>query len=139
MSTEEVFRAFIDQTVYVNSIEKEEPFYRWQVTLTADQIQTLAGADITDQTGEIEKVRITKRGNSGIARNMVLYGKQSSVTIEGQMEIRELLCSPDVVIRNRMEVKHQVLICCQVRIFILRRIKREIINCMVAALVTESA
>ena len=101
LSTEEVFRAFIDQTVYVNSIEKEEPFYRWQVTLTADQIQTLAGADITDQTGEIEKVRITKRGNSGIARNMVLYGKQSSVTIEGQMEIRELLCSPDVVIRKQ--------------------------------------
>ena len=85
----------------MNSIEKEEPFYRWQVTLTADQIQTLAGADITDQTGEIEKVRITKRGNSGIARNMVLYGKQSSVTIEGQMEIRELLCSPDVVIRKQ--------------------------------------
>ena len=56
---------------------------------------------ITDQTGEIEKVRITKRGNSGIARNMVLYGKQSSVTIEGQMEIRELLCSPDVVIRKQ--------------------------------------
>lgn len=26
LSTEEVFRAFIDQTVYVNSIEKEEPF-----------------------------------------------------------------------------------------------------------------
>ena len=101
LSTEEVFRAFIDQTVYVNSIEKEEPFYRWQVTLTADQIQTLAGADITDQTGEIEKVRITKRGNSGIARNMVLYGKKSSVTIEGQMEIRELLCSPDVVIRKQ--------------------------------------
>lgn len=101
LSTEEVFRAFIDQTVYVNSIEKEEPFYRWQVTLTADQIQTLAGADITDQTGEIEKVRITKRGNSGIVRNMVLYGKQSSVTIEGQMEIRELLCSPDVVIRKQ--------------------------------------
>ena len=56
---------------------------------------------ITDQTGEIEKVRITKRGNSGIARNMVLYGKKSSVTIEGQMEIRELLCSPDVVIRKQ--------------------------------------
>ena len=32
---------------------------------------------------------------------MVLYGKQSSVTIEGQMEIRELLCSPDVVIRKQ--------------------------------------
>ena len=32
---------------------------------------------------------------------MELYGKQSSVTIEGQMEIRELLCSPDVVIRKQ--------------------------------------
>ena len=101
LSTEAVFRAFIDQTVYVNSIEKEEPFYRWQVSLAAEQLQALVGTDITEQIGEIENIRITKRGNSGIARNMVLYGKQGSVTIKGQMEIRELLCDPDVVIRKQ--------------------------------------
>ena len=40
LSTEEVFRDFIDKKIYVNSIEKEEPMYRWSIDYSKEQMQS---------------------------------------------------------------------------------------------------
>lgn len=120
LSTEEVFREFIDEKLYVNSIEKEEPMYRWSIDYSKEQmqaavsqglLQVAAGsltfydkegneADRSDEfvengtdavLGMIKNIKITERGNSGIAQSMVIYGKKGAVKVDGQMAIRQVL------------------------------------------------
>ncbi len=120
LSTEEVFRDFIDGKLYVNSIEKEEPMYRWSIDYSKEQIQSAVSQGLlqvadgsltfydkegneadrlsefaekgTDAIlGTIKNIKITARGNSGIAQSMVIYGKQGAVKVDGQMSIRQVL------------------------------------------------
>lgn len=120
LSTEEVFRDFIDEKIYVNSIEKEEPMYRWSIDYSKEQMQAAVSQGLSQVAadsltfydkkenevdrlsefaeqgaeavlGTIKNIKITARGNSGIAQSMVIYGKQGAVKVVGQMAIRQAL------------------------------------------------
>lgn len=133
LSTEEVFRDFIDNKIYVNSIEKDEPLYRWTISYDAQQMEdtvyreiqnmVLSGSgDVTfynkegaetdasgavqqngvsETLGSLQDIRISNRGNSGIAQDVLIYGKQASVRISGQMAIRQLFHPADVSIEKQ--------------------------------------
>lgn len=132
LSTEEVFRDFIDKKIYVNSIEKEEPMYRWSIDYSKEQMQSavsqglpqvaagcltfydkegnesdaiteFAGQEAEEILGTIKNIIITERGNSGIAQSMVIYGKQGAVKVDGQMAIRQVLYPFEVEIVKQDE------------------------------------
>lgn len=60
-------------------------WYRWQVKLPAETLGAKLGI------GKAEKIRILKRGRSGLIRSLRVSGTKCRVTLEGQEKIRQQL------------------------------------------------
>ncbi|MCI7061681.1 MAG: SpoIID/LytB domain-containing protein [Lachnospiraceae bacterium] len=60
-------------------------WYRWQVKLTGEILGAKLGI------GKVQRIRILKRGKSGLIRRIRIIGTKGRVTIEGQEKIRQQL------------------------------------------------
>lgn len=73
--------------------ESSCPFYRWETSLTSQQIINgiyhLTGSDI----GTIKKIEVNGRGEGGIASQITVYGNKKQVIIKKQNDIRKAFCS----------------------------------------------
>lgn len=73
--------------------ESSYPFYRWETSLTPQQIVNgiyhLTGSDI----GKIKKIEVNGRGEGGIASQITVYGDRKQIIIKKQNDIRKAFCS----------------------------------------------
>ena len=125
LDNEDSFRSFIDGNLGTGFIEEEEPFFRWSVTFTKEQLTEAINAHLYDRIkampenllamnskgeyekkdissiGEVENIEITKRGASGIIEEMVIIGTAETILVKGQSNARALLCPEQVAIRKQ--------------------------------------
>lgn len=120
--TEENFRSFIDGKLGTGFIEENEPFFRWNVTFTKEQLTQAINNHLYDRIeamsenilvknargdfekkaiqsiGDLVNVEVTKRGSSGIILEMVITGSSETILVKGQANARALLCPEEVSI-----------------------------------------
>ncbi len=122
LSNNDRFRMFIDDSSEYNPIEKDFPFYRWNVTFTKEELSEAVNYNLksrieanpnnfivitpegdfvrksVDTIGEVTKIEINKRGKSGIILDMTIYGTENSIKVTGQTNARAILCSVNATI-----------------------------------------
>ena len=125
LSNEESFRNFIDGELGTGFIEEEEPFFRWTVEFTKEQLTEAINAHLYERIvampenilaksaegkyekkeissiGELESIEITKRGDSGIIEEMVIDGTEEKILVKGQANARALLSPENVTIQKQ--------------------------------------
>lgn len=106
LSEEGAFRKFISEDAY-DTYEKDMPWYRWQVTESAEHIQMVLENKIaalgdnvyvkqedgsfmkgTTSLGNILGIAVTKRGTSGIAKEIEITGETAVIRITTEYAIR---------------------------------------------------
>lgn len=85
--TEEAFASFITKRDST-SLEAEDGWYRWQVTIPADVLSERA-AD--QKIGEIKGIEVRKRSAGGAAEAVRIEGTKGSMEIAGEYQIRKFL------------------------------------------------
>ena len=85
--TEEAFASFITKRDST-SLEVEDGWYRWQVTIPADVLSERA-AD--QKIGEITGIEVLRRSEGGAAETVRIEGEKGSMEIEGEYQIRKFL------------------------------------------------
>lgn len=70
------------------SLEVEDGWYRWQVTIPADVLSERA-AD--QKIGEITGIEVRRRSERGAAETVLIEGEKGSMEIEGEYQIRKFL------------------------------------------------
>ncbi len=125
LSSEELFQAFIDDDTGYDIYEKEFPFYRWTIEYSPDEMteavnSTLASRyeaapdkiltlqsdgsfysqPVTD-IGDIRNVTVTKRGVSGIVKELELEGSKATIRVIGQTNARALMAPYRVAIQRQ--------------------------------------
>lgn len=78
-SKEEIFRDFLLHNSY-ETYEQDISWYRWQVTIPAEQLLEQSGA--SKVMDALNRVKVTKRGSSGIAMELTLYGTKNGAAVE---------------------------------------------------------
>lgn len=78
----------------VNGIEKNDPYYRWNVEVTKEQLKNSVYRATGASAGEIKRIEINSRGSGGIASQITIYGTKKQIIIKKQNDIRKALCSP---------------------------------------------
>lgn len=85
--TEEAFASFITKRDST-SLEAEDGWYRWQVTLPAKVLGERAG----EQTiGEVRSIEVLRRSEGGAAEAVSVTGSKGSMELKGEYEIRRFL------------------------------------------------
>ena len=111
LSSEAAFQDFIDHTDAFDFFEKGIPWFRWNVTLTKDDMQyavdnkllsvsknvkvkTQSGkyvqSDISS-VGAIKDIVVSKRGKSGVVKQIIIYGEDNTIQIDSEYAIRVVL------------------------------------------------
>lgn len=110
---EETFAAFID-TVGESDFEKEEPWYRWSYQVAdmdeerilrmlkeryaayPDRILTKEGSEYVskpiEDPGKILNISVVKRGEGGVAEELLIEGEKASYLVIAELNIRYVLC-----------------------------------------------
>lgn len=125
LENEDSFRSFIDGTLGTGFIEEEEPFFRWTVEFTKEQLTETINNHLYERIqampenllamnadgeyekkaissiGELESIEVTKRGASGIIEEMVIKGTAETILVKGQSNTRALLSPEQVTIRKQ--------------------------------------
>lgn len=125
LDNEDSFRSFIDGTLGTDFLEAEEPFFRWSVAFTKEQMTETINSHLYDRIkampenllamnaqgeyekkeigsiGDLERIEITKRGASGIIEEMVIYGTAETILVKGQTNARALFSPEQVTIRKQ--------------------------------------
>lgn len=125
LQAEDSFRSFIDGELGNDFLEEEEPFFRWNVEFTKEQLTATINANLYSRIqampeyilaenaageyekkdissiGEVESIEVTKRGDSGIIEEMVITGTQETILVKGQTNARSLLNPVNVLIRKQ--------------------------------------
>lgn len=125
MSAEESFRSFIDGELGMGFLEESEPFFRWTVEFTKEQMTEAINANLYNRiqampeyilakdksgnynkkdiasVGDVVSIEVTKRGDSGIIEEMVITGSQETILVKGQTNARALLSPLNVTIRKQ--------------------------------------
>lgn len=125
LENEDSFRSFIDGTLGTGFIEEEEPFFRWTVEFTREQLtetinshlyeriqampENLLAMNVNGQyekkaissIGDLESITVTKRGASGIIEEMEIKGTAETILVKGQSNARALLSPELVTIRKQ--------------------------------------
>ena len=94
--TEEAFASFITKRDST-SLEAEDGWYRWQVTLPAEVIGERAGEQ---KIGEIRSIEVLRRSEGGAAEAVFVTGSKGSMALEGEYEIRKFLSVKDYPIQK---------------------------------------
>lgn len=125
LDNEDSFRSFIDGKLGTGFIEEDEPFFRWSIAFTKEQLTDTINTHLYDRIkampenllamnakgeyekkeissiGEVENIEITKRGASGIIEEMVIKGTAETILVKGQSNARALLSPEQVTIRKQ--------------------------------------
>ena len=122
LSEEEDFIAFINDTE-LDAIEKDMPFYRWNIEFTdeemtkainemlperleksGDWIQVETGEDYftyqEDLTtiGDVENIEVTERSEGGVAQELLITGSEATIKVTGRTNILGLMTPKNVEI-----------------------------------------
>lgn len=108
LGDEAAFKAFIDSSGD-GYVECDEPWFRWQVTVTLEDIKaamekhlkqrmavnpkhfTVLSADGTIDTSDVTGVEILERADSGVVKKIRINGNNQTLTAAGEYNIRCLL------------------------------------------------
>lgn len=108
LEDETVFREFID-TPGDDYIESDEAWFRWQVMVTIDEIETAMNKHLKQRmavnpkhftvispdgeidTSDVIKVEILERAESGVVKKIRITGADQELTVSGEYNIRCLL------------------------------------------------
>lgn len=128
LSDEKAFRAFIDENIIsgdekIKTFERDLPFYRWTAAYTYEEmgdaieqgmlmcdssnLYVLNGEDFEQlggkipAVGDINSITVTARGDSGIAKEIVIQGSENTIKCVGQNNIRQLLYPYDIIITKQ--------------------------------------
>lgn len=124
-SEEAAFRQFIDDSSEYNCYEKDYPLFRWQIIFTPEEMtaaiqstlqqryETNPDKILTRQAdgtyvskpvsdiGQIVSVEVTKRGKSGIVKEITIVGTNAEIRVTGQTNARALISPADVTIHRQ--------------------------------------
>lgn len=124
-SDETAFRNFIDDSSSYDTFEKDCSLYRWSVEYTKEEMTNAINATLSsryavdpdkvltlqadgtyvsqpiDTIGEVQQIHVTKRGNSGIVKEIQLVGSEATILVSGQSNARALMTPIDVVIKHQ--------------------------------------
>ncbi len=122
LDNEESFQSFINNELGTGFFEENEPFYRWNVSYTKEQLTKAVNDNLyariqampdnilalngngeyekksLQSVGDVVSLNITKRGKSGIIEEMQIVGTQETIMVSGQSNVRALLSPKDTVI-----------------------------------------
>lgn len=125
LSAEDSFRSFIDGELGTGFIEESEPFFRWTVEFTKEQMAETINANLYNRIkampeyilakdatgnyikkdiasiGDLVSIEVTRRGDSGIIEEMIITGTQEVILVKGQTNARALLNPQNVDIRKQ--------------------------------------
>lgn len=95
--TEEAFRQFICG-IQEDDFEKEESWYRWQITFPIEKLQSEC-RERFPQIGKLKGFQVIKRSGGGGVRELVLTGEDGKESICNEYDIREFFSPKDIPIR----------------------------------------
>lgn len=94
LASENTFRSFLDLPGE-DDYEREDPWYRWQVTLPAEMLQESVD-QICPQVGRLRNLTVMERSGGGAAKKLEISGDQGSFLLEDEYSIREFFSPGDV-------------------------------------------
>ncbi len=118
LSAEADFISFIKNGNGMDILEQDEPYYRWSITFTQEQLSDTINQNLAERIaktpsqilvknksgnyvksqietiGVVESVTVTERGDSGIIKTMVITGSEAEIQVTGQVNVRNLI-SPE--------------------------------------------
>ncbi len=125
LSSEENFRSFMKGELGTGFLEESEPFFRWSVEFSPQQITETVNANLYNRiqampeyilakeqsgafvkkdiasVGEVVDIEVKKRGDSGIIEEMIITGTQETILVKGQTNARALLAPMNVSIKKQ--------------------------------------
>lgn len=125
LSDEASFQKFMNGQLGTGFIEEKEPFFRWTVAFTTEQMEEAISNHLYERiqamsenilvlnsSGEYEKkaissvgalnsIEVTKRGAGGIIEEMIIKGKEETVLVKGQTNARALFSPENVTITKQ--------------------------------------
>ena len=66
----------------------EYPYYRWNITLTRDEVGELM-ENWEKDIGTVKSIKINERGTGGVINAMTIIGSKDSILITGELNIRK--------------------------------------------------
>ncbi len=124
-SDEAAFRSFIDDSSAYQCYEQNYPLFRWNIVFTPEEMtaaidktlqqryETNPDKILTKQAdgsyvsqpirtvGQVTSVEVTKRGKSGIVKEITIKGTEAEILVTGQTNARALITPADVVIHRQ--------------------------------------
>ena len=124
-SDEQKFVDFINGKSEEEFIEKDEPFFRWQVVFTKEELTEAINSHLYERIeampeyilarnssgsfekksinsiGDLVSIQVTKRGDSGIIEELLISGTAETILVKGQTNARTLLCPEKVLITKQ--------------------------------------
>ena len=91
---EEDFRRFINMEDGASYFEQDLPWFRWQVFISAADIQDNALKVCQTEIGELESVTPLERAESGLLKAIQIKGTLDTCTVYGEYKIRQIF-SPE--------------------------------------------
>ncbi|HHX60033.1 MAG TPA: SpoIID/LytB domain-containing protein [Epulopiscium sp.] len=109
------YEFFTTTSANIDSFDNRSPWFRWQVTMSADEISKSVNAGIKkrysvnpaliktlgkdrvfratdiDDIGQVEKIQINKRGEGGNIMEIIFYGSQDTIKVLTEYNVRTLL------------------------------------------------
>lgn len=125
LSNEQSFKDFIDGKLGVGFIEEQEPFFRWSVAFSQDEISESINSNLYNRIqameenllvknadgrfekkainsiGTVQEIKVTKRGDSGIIEEMQIVGSEHTILVKGQSNARSLINPQNVTIKKQ--------------------------------------
>ena len=114
LSVEENFHSFVKNKDF-NSYDEEFPWFRWKVSISSEQLQNAIENNIisqyrknsktiltkqedgsfaskyTNSVGEVKKITVTERGESGVVKAIKIEGTKATIKVKNEYTIRLLL------------------------------------------------
>ena len=115
LSSEEDFIDFMKTSKGYDTIEKDMPFYRWQIEFSTSDISTAINSNLKeriemsengikvkvgedsyevrdiDTIGEVQSINVTERSRSGVVLALEIVGTEATIKVTGQTNIRNLI------------------------------------------------
>ena len=131
LSSEDAFVNFMN-TDYPDMIEKDMPFYRWNIEFTAkemtetinrnlperverstDWIQVMTGPDTFEydenlkSIGDVENVEVITRSRGGVVQEILITGSEATIKVEGYTNVVGLITPEKVAIVTATGAKQE--------------------------------
>lgn len=122
LTSEAAFISFIKNKSSLDILEKDEAYYRWDITFTTEQLSATINENLAgriektpsqilvknrsgkyvrskiETIGTVEKIEVTERGKSGIIKTMIITGTEAEIQVSGQTNVRNLISPKGIAI-----------------------------------------